>query len=57
MKDVSKEKVVSTRPTHRRSNANLYPPERQLITPSEPSCDYEGGEQGRICQHLRILSQ
>ena len=31
------------RPTHRRTDANLYPPERQLTKASEPSFDLEGG--------------
>ena len=37
-----------TRPTHRRTDENLYPPERQLINPSEPSFDLEGEAQGQI---------
>ena len=40
-----------TRPTHPRTNANLYPPERQLAKASEPSFDQEGGDQGQICPH------
>ena len=35
-----------TGPTHRRTDANLYPPERQLA--NEPSFDLEGGAQGQI---------
>ena len=34
-----------TIPTHRRTDANLYPPERQLTKASEPSYDLEGGGQ------------
>ena len=30
-----------TRPMHRRTDANLYPPERQLTKVSEPSFDLE----------------
>ena len=37
-----------TRPTHRRTNANLYPPERQLTKASEPSFDHKGGAKGQI---------
>ena len=33
---------VKTRPTHRRTDANLYPTERQLTKVSEPSFDLEG---------------
>ena len=33
---------------HRRTDANLYPPERQLPQDSEPSFDFEGGDQGQI---------
>ena len=33
---------------HRRTDANLYPPERQLTKASEPSFDLEGGAQGQI---------
>ena len=36
------------RPTHRRTDANLYPPERQLTKASEPSFDLEGGAKGQI---------
>ena len=45
-----------TRPTHWRTNANLYPPERQLIKASEPSFDLEGGSQGQILPHQKISS-
>ena len=34
-----------TRPTHTRTDANLYPLERQLAKASEPSFDLEGGGQ------------
>ena len=37
-----------TRPTHWRTDANLYPPERQLTKASEPSFDLEGGAKGQI---------
>ena len=37
-----------TRPTHRRTNANLYPPKKQLAKASEPSFDLEGGAHGQI---------
>ena len=37
-----------TRPTHRRTDANLYPPEGQLTKASEPSFDLEGGAKGQI---------
>ena len=37
-----------TRPTHRRTDANLYPPERQLLKASEPSFHLEGGAKGQI---------
>ena len=33
---------------HRRTDANLYPPERQLTKASEPSFDLEGGAKGQI---------
>ena len=32
-----------TRPTHWRTDANLYPTERQLTKAIEPSFDLEGG--------------
>ena len=38
----------TTRPTHRRTDANLYPPERQLTKASEPLFDLEGGAKGQI---------
>ena len=37
-----------TRPTHRRTDANLYPQERQLTKASEQSVDLEGGAKGQI---------
>ena len=37
-----------TRPTHRRTDANLYPLKRQLTKTSEPLFDLEGGAQGQI---------
>ena len=37
-----------TRPTHQRTDANLYPQERQLTKASEPSFDLEGGAKGQI---------
>ena len=39
---------VPTRPTHRRTDANLYPPKRQLTKASEPLFDLEGRVQGQI---------
>ena len=39
---------LETRPMHRRTNANLYPPERQLTKASEPSFDLEGGAKDQI---------
>ena len=36
---------------YQRTDANLYPPERQLITASEPSFVLEGGTKGQVCQH------
>ena len=39
--DSSKTKI--TRPTYWTTDANLYPPERQLTKASEPSFDLEGG--------------
>ena len=36
----------TTRPTHWRTDANLYPPERKLTKASEPSFDLEGGAKG-----------
>ena len=40
--------IFNTRPTHRRTDVNLYPPKRQLTKASEPSFDLEGGGQGQI---------
>ena len=37
-----------TRPMHRRTDANLYPPKRQLTKASEPSFHLEGVAQGQI---------
>ena len=45
---VRKLKRKQTRPTHQRTDANLYPPERQLTKASEPSFDLEGGAKGQI---------
>ena len=42
------ERLVLTRPTHQRTDANLYPPERQLTKASEPLFDLEGGAKGQI---------
>ena len=39
---------MKTRPMHQRTDANLYPPERQLTKASEPSSDLEGGAKGQI---------
>ena len=39
---------IETRPTHQRTDANLYPPERQLTKANEPSFDLEGGAKGQI---------
>ena len=47
---------AKTRPTHRRTDANLYPQERQLTKASEPSFDLEGGAQGKIRPHNKIPS-
>ena len=51
MKEVKKHvsaKGKLTRPTHQRTDANLYPPERQLTKASEPSFDLEGGAKDQI---------
>ena len=40
--------TITTRPTHRKTNVNLYPPERQLTKASDPSFDLEGRAQGQI---------
>ena len=37
-----------TRHTHRRTDANLHLPERQLTKASEPSFDLERGTKGQI---------
>ena len=42
------QQYFKTRPMHRRTDANLYPPERQLTKASEPSFDLEGGAKGQI---------
>ena len=47
---------LMTRPTYPRTDANLYPPERQLTETSEPSFDLEGGAQDQICTHQKILN-
>ena len=38
----------TTRPTHRKTDANLYLPERKLTKASEPSFDLEGVVKGQI---------
>ena len=45
---VRKLKQKQTRPMHRGTDANLYPPERQLTKASEPSFDLEGGAKVQI---------
>ena len=40
---------------HRRTDANLYPPERQLTKAGEPLFDLEGGAKGQI-KHQKIHS-
>ena len=40
--------IIVTRPTPWRTDANLYPLERQLTKASEPLFDLEGGAQGQI---------
>ena len=40
--------TYTTTPTHRTTDANLYPPKRQLTKDSEPSFDLEGGAKGQI---------
>ena len=42
------ENYKTTRPKHRRTDANLYLLERQLTKASEPSFDLEGGSKGQI---------
>ena len=37
-----------TKPTHRRTDANLYSPEGQLTKASGPSFHLEGGAKGQI---------
>ena len=37
-----------TRPTHQRTDAKLYSPERQLTKVSEPLFDLEGDAKGQI---------
>ena len=39
---------LKTRPTHRRTDANLYPPERQLTKASERLFELEGGAKAQI---------
>ena len=41
---------MKTRPTYQRTDANLYPLERQLTKASEPSFDLEGGAKGQDSQ-------
>ena len=40
--------IIITRPMHQRTDANLYPPERQLTKASELSFDLEGGAKSDI---------
>ena len=40
--------MFSTRPTHWRTDANLYPPERQLTKAIEPSFDLEAEAKSEI---------
>ena len=40
--------LIIARPMHRKTDANLYPPKRQLTKASEPLFDLEGGAQGQI---------
>ena len=47
---------TKTRPMHRKTDANLYPPERQLTKASEPPFDLEGGAQGQIRPQKMIPS-
>ena len=37
---------------HRRTDATLYPPERQLTQASELLFDLQGGAKGEICQPM-----
>ena len=39
---------VKNRPAHRRTDVNLYSPERQLNKASEPLFDLEGGAKGQV---------
>ena len=48
---------IKTRPTHQRTDANLYPLERQLTKASEPVFDLEGGAKGQFKQHLEVGAQ
>ena len=41
-------KTAKTKPTHTRTDAKLYPPERQLTKVSEPLFDLEGQAKGQI---------
>ena len=43
-------------PTHQRTDANLYPPERQLTKASEPLFDLEGGAQVQTEQTTRFAA-
>ena len=43
IKSSEAQKLVLTRTTHRRTDANLYPSKRQLTKGSEPSFDLKGG--------------
>ena len=45
---------MKTRPMHRRTDAKLYPPERQLTKVSEPMFDHEGEAKGQIRPQLKI---
>ena len=45
-----------TRPTHRRTDTNLYQPGRQLTKASEPDQILEGAAQGQIRPHHKIPS-
>ena len=38
---IAKQYQLSTRPMHRKTDTNLYPPERQLTKASKPSFDLE----------------
>ena len=43
--------TYETTPTHRRTDANLYPPKRQLTKASESLFDLEEGAKGQISLH------